>query len=267
LLASTISIVLWSLEHLSDDDRLAAIFAFSTVPFKLTILAAAVFLIPPLSRFLCGRLALATILAATLIITTWLAILAYLPFRQLFVTAFDADQYHWYHDGMALQHGDFSQWKTDWNRKRPHLIEASMVLFFYGTLITVCRLRCWRLAGSIMIAAAAYAFLEFTPLYFGLLVWDYDEFLKGIVFDSISLDLSPFAIWWPCDFSIFLYAFSFIFFAVASTFIAANPTKTKACELTTDPNLQRPERRAGGSSHQTMPFRRSRKPNIIIQRK
>lgn len=223
LLVSSVAILLWILEHLSNTDAFATVFAFSTIPFKLSIFAAALFFIPGLSGFLCGRFRLATILASTLIVTTWLAMLAYLPFRQTFVETFDAPQYHWYHEDMVLQHEDFAQWKADWNRKRPHIIEASIVAAFYGTLIMLCAFRRWRLfGGSILIAAGAYLFLELTPLYFGLLVWDYDEFLKGIVFDSISLDLSPLGFWWPTDFAIFLYVFSFIFFTVTSTFVASS---------------------------------------------
>jgi hypothetical protein len=223
LLASTISILLWALEHLSEHDTLAAVFAFSTVPFKLLIPAAALSFIPGLSRFLYGRLRLATLLAIALIAAMWIAMLAYLPFRQTFVVAFDAGTHHWYHDGMAVPQADFAQWKAGWNRKRPHMIEASMVTVFYGALIMLCTFHRWRLVGSIAIAIGAYLFLELTPLYFGLLVWDYDVFLKGIVFDSISLDLHPLAIWWPTDFAIFLYVFSFIFFGVTTSFIAAKP--------------------------------------------
>jgi hypothetical protein len=226
LFASIIAIVLWTLEHLSDPRGIGMVFAFSTVPFKLAIFGAFLFFISDLSRLLVGRFRLAMTLAVTLIVITCAAIGAYLPFRQLFAETFDAAQYHWYHEGMAVKHGDFPQWQADWNHKTPHIIEASMVVVFYGVLMIVCAFRRWRVfGGAIPIAVGAYLFLEFTPLYFGLLVWDYDEFLKGIVFDSISLDLSPLAFWWPCDFSIFLYALSFIFFSVTTAFFAATRTR------------------------------------------
>jgi hypothetical protein len=221
LLASGTAILLWALEHLSEPDGIGMVFAFSTAPFKLAIFVASLFFVSDLSRFLAGHFRLAMTIAVTLIAITWAAMLAYLPFRQSFVQIFDADQYHWYDDKMAVSHEDLQKWKTDWSQKKPHLIEASMVAVFYGTLMMVCAFRRWRVfGGSIAIAVGAYLFLELTPLYFALLVWDYDEFLKGIVFDSISLDISPLLFWWPCDFSIFLYVFSFIFFSVTAAFIA-----------------------------------------------
>jgi hypothetical protein len=219
LAASAVAILLWIFEQLSDDP-FATVFAFSTVPFKLTLFASFLFFIPDLSRFLWGRFRLASMLAGTLVVVTWLAMLAYLPLRQTFVETFDSPNYHWYHDGMAVPHGDFPQWKADWNRGRPHVIEGAMVLAFYGALMMVCAYRRWRLVGgAIPITLGAYLFLELTPLYYGLIVWDYDEFLKGIVFDSISLDLHPLVFWYPADFSIFLYAFAFIFFGLTSTFM------------------------------------------------
>ena len=56
------------------------------------------------------------------------------------------------------------------------------------------------------------------PLFTGLILWDYDTFLKGIAFDSISMDLFPIYFWHAGDYSIFLYAFMFIFFGVTGAF-------------------------------------------------
>jgi hypothetical protein len=198
------------------DDPLATLFAFSTVPFKLSLFAASVFAIPHLSRLLHRRFRLACTFGAALTLFTWLAILAYLPFRQTFVEIFDADQYHWYHERTLVPHGDLAEWKDAWNHKRQHTIEAALVLVFYGLLITAIASRRWKLPGSLAVAAAGWSFLEFVPLGLGLVVWDYDIFLKGIVFDSISVDISPIVFWYPSDFSIFLYTFSLIFFTASS---------------------------------------------------
>ena len=101
-----------------------------------------------------------------------------------------------------------------------------MVFVYYCILITACTF--WRLrrGSGAAIAVVGYLLLFLVPMFTGLIVWDYDTFLMGIAFDSISMDLFPVYIWHAGDYSIFLYAFMFIFFGVSGAFVYFKPRNT-----------------------------------------
>jgi hypothetical protein len=223
LAASFVAIALWTAEQLSGQ----MLFELLTIPFKLILLAAPLFFLSDLSAFLYRRPRVAMALGFTLVAVTLCAMLAYLPWREAFTHHFSNSVYKWYYSDMPSQHpgiyGDFAAWQKQWARHIPHAIEAGLVLVYYTIIIAACTL--WRLnrVRGAIIAIAGYLLLFLVPIFTGLIVWDYDTFLKGIAFDSISMDLFPVFFWHAGDYSIFLYAFMFIFFGVTATFIYLKP--------------------------------------------
>jgi len=153
--------------------------------------------------------------------------LAYLPWREAFTHHFSNDVYRWYYSNMPSQHtgyyGDFADWQKRWTHHVPHAIETCLVLVYYGIIITACTL--WRLrrVSGAVIGVLGYLLLWLVPMFTGLIAWDYDTFLMGIAFDSISMDLFPVYFWHAGDYSIFLYAFMLIFFGVSGAFFYVRP--------------------------------------------
>lgn len=211
----------WIAEQLSGQ----MLFEVITIPFKLALLAALLFFLSDLSRFLHGRPSLAVGMALTLIVITTCAALAYLPWRESFARHFNNDGYKWFYVGMAPSpfYPGFDEWRRGWNRSIPHLIELGLTIFYYGGLIAACSFRRFGRVGGFLVGMGAYAVLLIIPMITGLIVWDYDTFLCGIVFDSISMDLFPPCFWYAGDFSIFLYVFMLIFYGVCAVFFCARP--------------------------------------------
>jgi hypothetical protein len=226
LAASLVAIGLWTAEQLSG--WLA--FELLTIPFKLILLAAPLFFLSDLSAFLYWRPRVAIALGFTLVAVTLCAMLAYLPWRETFTHHFSNSSYRWYYSNMPSQYpglyGDFGEWQKQWAQHIPHAIEAGLVFVYYSIIIAACTLwRLRRVSGAI-IAIVGYLLLFLVPTFTGLIIWDYDIFLKGIAFDSISMDLFPAFFWHAGDYSIFLYAFMFIFFSVTATFTYLRPRVT-----------------------------------------
>jgi len=120
-------------------------------------------------------------------------------------------------------YGDFADWQKRWAHHIPHAIEACLVLAYYCIIITAStRWRLRRVNGAV-IAIVGYLLLFLVPMFTGLVEWDYDTFLMGIAFDSISMDLFPVYFWNAGDYSIFLYAFMLIFFGVSAAFFYVGP--------------------------------------------
>ncbi len=215
--ASAIAITLWTIEQLSG----LLFFELLTIPFKVALLAATFLFLPHLSARLHQQPRLAFKLYLALMVLTLLAIIAYLPWRPAFTAHFGNGAYRWYHAGSTVPeflNADFAAWQTGWTQHLPHKLELGLLLFCYGFLLTACTL--WRLrkVSGAIVAALFYAILLLAPIFTGLILWDYDVFLKGIIFDSISFDLVPFSFWFAGDHSIFLYVFLFIFFGTTARF-------------------------------------------------
>ena len=198
-------------------------YEFLTIPFKLAILIAPFFFLSDLSAFLHHRPKVAFVLWAVLIGVTLGAMLAYLPLRSSFAEHFNNAVYRWYYEGMPTKEGDFSAWQENWAHHVPHIIEVGLLLAYYTLIITACA--GWRLrrASGAVVATIGYLLLFLVPMLTGLILWDYDTFLKGIAFDSISMDLFPVCIWYAGDYSIFLYSFMLIFFGVTGAFFYGRP--------------------------------------------
>jgi hypothetical protein len=205
-------------------------FEFLTIPAKLALLIAPLLFLPDLSSFLHGRPRAAVGLGVALVTTTVVAMLAYLPWRQAFTEHFSNAVYRWYFDGMPEKHhgyyGDFADWQRRWAMRVPHAIEAGILLAHYGIIITACTLRRLGRVGGAVNATVGYGLLFLVPMLTGLIEWDYDTFLMGIAFDSISMDLFPICLWHAGDYSIFLYAFMLIFFGVSGVFFHVRPRST-----------------------------------------
>lgn len=223
LAASAVAVGLWIAEQLTGQMA----FEFLTIPFKLVLLAAPLFFLSDLSAFLHRRRQLAVGLGLTLVAATLCAMLAYLPWREAFTRHFSNAVYRWYYADMPSQHpgyyGDFADWQARWARHVPHAIEAGLVFAYYGIIITASTF--WRLrrATGAVIAVVGYLLLFLVPMFTDLIAWDYDTFLMGIAFDSISMDLFPVYFWHAGDYSIFLYAFMLIFFGVTAAFFYVRP--------------------------------------------
>jgi hypothetical protein len=218
LIASVGAIGFWIVEQLTG----LVAFEFLTIPFKLVLLATPLFLLSDLSSLLRGRPQLTIGLGVVLGSMTLGAMLAYLPWRDTFAHHFNNDVYRWYYgDTNPKSFGaesEFTAWQKSWAHHVPHRIEATLLVAYYGLLLTACSAFRLNRVGSAIVAVIGYAALFIVPLATGLIVWDYDTFLRGIAFDSISMDLVPVGIWFAGDYSIFLYTFMFIFFGVCSMF-------------------------------------------------
>ena len=214
LLAAAGAVCLWVVEQLTVE----MVFQYLTIPFKLTLLAAPLFFYSDLSDFLQGRPRLAVTLALTLIAVTILAALAYLPWREAFARQFNNEGYRWYsNDPRWSGSGDpraLDAWQRSWSRRVPHRIEAAIAVAYYSCIIAICSLGRLGRVGGIALGFGGCTMLLIVPMFTGLIVWDYDTFLKGIIFDSISMDLFPICLWFAGDFPIFLDAFMLIFFGV-----------------------------------------------------
>jgi len=219
LAASAVAIGLWATEQFTGQTA----FAFLTIPFKLAILGAPLFFLQDLSAFLHKRPRIAVILGLTLVAVTLCAMLVYLPWRSSFAEHFNNARYRWYYEGMPTPEGDFADWRAGWVRHIPHMIEVGLVTVYYIAIITASTV--WRLrrVGGAAVAVVGYLLLFLVPMFTGLILWDYDTFLKGIAFDSISMDLFPLYFWHAGDYSIFLYAFMLIFFGVSTAFFYVRP--------------------------------------------
>jgi len=219
LVASAVAIGLWTAEQLTE----SMVFEFLTIPFKLAILVAPLFFLSDLSSLLHRRSRVAVILGFALIGVTLCAIAAYLPWRTTFAEHFNNAVYRWYYAGMPTTEIDFPYWSASWSRHVPHMIEAGLVTVYYTAIITACSV--WKLsrARGMVMALIGYLLLYLVPLFTGLILWDYDTFLKGIAFDSISMDLFPVIAWHAGDYSIFLYVFMFIFFGISAAFFYVKP--------------------------------------------
>jgi hypothetical protein len=206
----------WTLQQLLGHPA----FAFLTFPFRLALFVVVPFFYRDLSAFLFERRRIAFLLLATLVTVTMLAVVAYLPWRDSFAVRFNNDSYRWYHNHPRQDYElpGLESWRIQWEQRLPHLIESCLLIAYYSAIIAICSCRRLQRTGSLLLALAGYAFLGILPNAAGLLKWDYDLFLGGIIFDSISVDFFPLAFWFPGDHSIFFYSFMFIFFAVCSAF-------------------------------------------------
>jgi hypothetical protein len=155
------------------------------------------------------------------VIVTVAVAAAYLPWRDSFCHHFNNAIYRWYWSGLLREssgyYGDFDAWLAGWRSGRPHLLEFGILIGFYALIVGGCYFFRLRRLGGFVLAGAAYAFLLIVPIATELIVWDYDTFLRGIAFDSISMDLFPLGLWFSGDYTIFLYAFLLIFFTAAAT--------------------------------------------------
>lgn len=195
-----------------------------TIPAKLLLLAVFPLFLSDLSRLLHHRYAVAAAFFVVAIGATVAAAMMYLPWRDAFCARFSNDVYRWYHSGSRPLGGlhvppeDFRMWIAQWQRFRPHLMEFGILLGFYAMIVGACTLRKLTRDVGIVVDLIAYVYLFSVPLALGIVILDYDFFLKGIAFDSISLDFFPISFWKAWDFSIFLYAFMLIFFLVSAFF-------------------------------------------------
>jgi hypothetical protein len=219
LVASAAAIGLWTVEQLTE----SMAFEFLTIPFKLAILVAPLFFLSDLSSLLHQRSRVAAVLGFALIGVTLCAMAAYLPWRSNFAEHFNNAVYRWYYEGMPSTENDFPDWMASWSRHIPHMIEAGLVTVYYMVIITACTIRRLSRARGMIVAVLGYLLLYLVPLFTGLILWDYDTFLKGIAFNSISMDLFPIIVWHAGDYSIFLYVFMFIFFGISAVFFHVRP--------------------------------------------
>lgn len=218
--AALAGMVLWTTEQLTG----SWFFGILAVTAKLVLLVAFPWCLPDLSaHFHVRPLRSALLFAVTAILITTAVAAAYLPWRDSFCRHFNNDAYRWYWSGLTEtypgQYKDFNAWLAGWRSGRTHLLEFAVLTGFY--VLTTAGLSLFRLrrSGGWALAGAAYAFLLVVPVATGLIVWDYDIFLRGIASDSISLDLFPFTFWFSGDHTIFFYVFFFVFFAVAALFV------------------------------------------------
>jgi hypothetical protein len=218
LVSSAMAVGLWITEQLTGQ----LVFETLTIPFKLVVVAAPLFLLPALSAHLHGRPRVAIGLGLALIVVTLGAMLAYLPWRTAFAEQFNNAVYRWYFIGMPNEENDFSDWQTAWNLRIPHAIEAALAITYHLMVIALCTCRRLSKLTGALTAAAGYLLLFLVPLLSGLIQWDYDTFLRGIVFDSISMDLCPLLLWHAGDHSLFLYVFMLIFFGVTAVSFCLN---------------------------------------------
>lgn len=218
VVASSCAIVLWTLQQLSGHPA----FAFLTLPFKLALFAVVPFFYRDLSALLFQRRRAALVLLAAVVTVTTLGAAAYLPWRDSFAVEFNNDSYRWYHNHARQEYElpGLEAWRTQWEQRLPHLKETCLLVAYYSAIIGICTSCRLQRRGSFLLALAGYAFLAILPNVIGLLKWDYDLFLGGIIFDSISVDLFPLAFWFAGDHSIFFYSFMFIFFAVCWVFFS-----------------------------------------------
>lgn len=222
--------VLWIIEQLTD----SMIFEILTIPVKLLLLAVFPLFLSDLSRLLHGRYAVALCFLVIAVGVTVAAAVMYLPWRDAFCARYGNDVYRWYYagsrpsGGLHIPPGDLSIWIAKWQSFGPHLIEFGILLGFYAIIIGGCTSMQLRRPAGLVLGLIAYAYLLVVPLSFGIVVLDYDFFLKGIAFDSISLDFFPISFWKGWDFSVFLYAFMLIFFLVSAFFFYVRP-QPKTC--------------------------------------
>lgn len=198
-----------------------------TCPLKLALLASTLFFYQDLSTFLHQRIRISVALAAALIIATVLAGAAYLPMRDTFAERFSSDTDLWYSSrpgfGNERYPPYYLQWLALWKRYIPHITEVLLTMAYYGSIVLVCSLRRLDRISSIVVGGSGYAFLLFAPAFAGLISYDFDNFMKGIVLDNISLSLFPFIVMFAGSASIFLFVFHFIFYSVCALFMYASP--------------------------------------------
>ena len=218
LIASAGATCLWSVEQLTG----VLLFEDLTIPFKFVTVLAPLFFIADLSSMIAGRFKLTIALWLSLVALTLCAMAIFLPWRDGFAHKFNNPCYRWYCSDTNPKHfgseSEFTEWKEGWAKHSPHKIETGLLIGYYALLLGSCAaIRLKRIAG-IVLGMAGYALLVFVPRMTGIIDWNYDIFLKGIAFDSISMDLHPFAIWFAGDMSIFFYVFMLIFFSICSLF-------------------------------------------------
>jgi hypothetical protein len=226
--ASAGAIGLWTAERLTGQE----VFGFLAVPFKLAILAAPLFFLSDLSSLLHRRPRVAFGLGCALVAVTLCTMAAYLPWRSSFAEHFNNAEFRWYYVGMTAREGDYPVWATRWSLRIPHMIEAGLVMVYYLAVMMTCT--AWRLrrVGGVVVGVVGYLVLFLVPVLTGIILWDYDTFLKGIAFDSISMDLLPMSVWRPGSYSIFLYSFMLIFFGVSAIFFLSSPRMGRRAEVT-----------------------------------
>ena len=150
-------------------------------------------------------------------LVTALAVAAYLPFRTAFCRSTASASVRAYYDALPLEHAGgypgFERWQRMFAHGQIHLLELALLVAFYGLIAWAL----WRIRSGVAAAVAAtaggYLLLAIAPIALGLVVWDYDTFLLGLVFDSISIDLWLPGVWTN---SIFLDVFLLLLFAVAA---------------------------------------------------
>jgi len=228
---SVAAVVLWVLEQTTPWWE---VFEILTLPVKVALLVMPLWLLADLSGLLYRRPLVALGLGVSLIGATLLAAGAFLPWRSAYARHFNNDAVKQYYPEMPSEQtnmvktDDYPAWLARWERKKPHAVEAGLLAAYYVLVLTPCavfRLRWW--SGAV-VGLAGYGLLYLAPDRTGLIDWDYDVFLKGVVFDCISLDVSPIGFWFAGDHSIFFYGFMLIFFAGSAVcFAFAGNAQTK----------------------------------------
>jgi hypothetical protein len=144
-----------------------------------------------------------------------LAIAAYLPFRTAFCRSSASVSVKSYYQALPSEFSGglprFEHWQRAFAAGHIHLLELLVLLAFYGVLAFVLFRQRPRAVAAVVAALSGYLLLLVAPVALGLVIWDYDVFLLGLWFDSISLDLWVPTVW---PNSIFLDLFLLLFFAV-----------------------------------------------------
>lgn len=198
-----------------------------TIPFKLASLFAGLAFVADLSCLLHRRKILAAAYCSTLVLVVVGMFFAFLPWRDAFAKHFSNSMYRWYYPGMPSEHpghyGDFNHWETQWAHRLPHRIEIALLVVFLAFLsASGFGLKHTRFSGCV-VGVIGYLILFLVPMFTNLIVWDYDTFLRGIVCDSISMDLMPIGVWFAGDYSIFLYVLLLSIFCVSSGYWRISP--------------------------------------------
>ncbi|MBL8816278.1 MAG: hypothetical protein JNL58_09625 [Planctomyces sp.] len=223
LLLSIASIGLWTAWCFSEQ----RVFMFLTIPLRLALLGTPVLFYKDLSKFLYRRTHIAIVLGLTLIATTIFAGAAYLPRRESFLKKFNNDACYSFSTrpgwGSSKFPPHYGKWLNRWNRRIPHVMEVLMTVIVFSGILSVCTVFRLDQIGGLILTISSYVWLFIAPIIAGLIAYDFDIFLKGIVFDSISLDLLPFTAMFPGPQSIFLFVLYLIFFSVSALFMFTAP--------------------------------------------
>jgi hypothetical protein len=222
LVASTLAFALWFVDQSAGDDAVSFWIMFiAPIAPKVAVVITPFFFFLSLQRLLYKRPRLAVAFCFSACAVTICAMAIYLPWREGFTRTHGNDAVKWYNaaaEAKKISYPYFDEWKWRWDHYIQQTIEMGLVIGYFALIGIGCVWLRPSKRAAILIGALAYLWLLVMPVATGLSVWDYDFFLGGIALDSISLDLFPIAAWLSYGFSIFLYVFSFILFAVGAVF-------------------------------------------------